>query len=158
MQIPRSFKRKQIQVENFLWPHQELHHWGHQAFITLCHHLQLPQPRLKETLFGQGPSPTRSPVSAPVQLNHLIIDRRSSWALVSHTREGALAHTHSLTEHPHSLSRLKPWPTEDSSTPFFHYHLFNFIQCWVSALKSRGRRFWGFRLHYGDELGVCIQL
>ena len=158
MQIPRSFKKKQIQLENFLRPHQELHRRGRWAFISLLHHLRLPQPRLKETLFGQGPSPTRSPVSAPVQLNHLIIDRRSSWALVSHTREGALAHTHSSTEHPHFLSRLKPRPTEDSSIPLFHFHLFNFIQCWVSALKSRRRKFWGFRLHYGDELSVYIQL
>ena len=92
MQIPRSFKRKQIQVENFLQPHQELRRRGRRAFISPRHHLRLPQPRLKETLFGQGLSPTRSPVSAPVQLNHLIIDRRSSWALVSHTRKGVLAH------------------------------------------------------------------
>ena len=61
---------------------------------------------------------------------------RSSWALVSHTREGALAHTHSPTVHPHSLSRLKPWPTEDSSTPFFHYHLFNFIQLLSQCTKE----------------------
>ena len=68
------------------------------SFISPRHHLRLPQPRLKESLFGQGPSPTRSPVSASVHFNHLIIDRRSSWALVSHTRKGVLARTHSLTE------------------------------------------------------------
>ena len=98
MQIPCLFKRKQIQVENFLQPHQELRRRDRRAFISPRHHLRLPQPRLKQTLFGQGPSPTRSPVSAPVQLNHLIIDRQSSWALVSHTRKGVFACTHSLTE------------------------------------------------------------
>ena len=92
MQIPRSFKRKQIQVEKFLQPHQELRYRGRRAFISPRHHLRLPQPRLKETLFGQGPSPTRSLVSAPVWLNHLIIDRRRSWACEPYTRRRPRSH------------------------------------------------------------------